>query len=151
MEIINNREFYFTRKQIKKFLKLVHKEYLPQTIIIYEKRIDLFKNMAPIGLSFLPILFGKTEGFYNLNTDTVCLFVFSENDDGEDKQSFQLYALHALCHELRHRFLYKTNQVMNEEEEEEDADSFATKFMDEHSHSIKSIMNWEDEWEVEEY
>lgn len=151
MKIINNREFYFKSKQIKKFLKLFHQEYIPKTLIIYEKRIDLFRNLLPIGLSFFPILFGRTEGFYNLKADTVCLFVFSENDDEDDTQSFQLYALHALCHELRHRFQYKTNRMMTEEEEEEDADCFATAFMDKYSGAIKNIMKWEDEWEVEEY
>ncbi|MDF2613130.1 MAG: hypothetical protein K0S71_916 [Clostridia bacterium] len=147
MKIVNHREIYFSKKQIKKFLKLFSREYIPETMIIYEKRIDLFKNILPIGLSFFPILFGRTEGFYNMGSDTICLFVFSENDDGEDKQSFQLYALHALCHELRHRFQYKTDTEMSED----DADNFATKFMDRNSHAIKNIMKWEDEWEVEEY
>jgi len=147
MQIINNRAFYFKRKQIQRLLKLFPKAYRPQTLIIYEKRVDLFKNLVPIGLSFFSVLFGRTEGFYNMHSDTICLFVFSENDDGEDKQSFQLYAIHALCHELRHRFQYKTNSVMSEE----DADSFATAFVDKHSYAIKQIMNWEDEWEVEEY
>ncbi|WP_070000922.1 hypothetical protein [Cellulosilyticum sp. I15G10I2] len=147
MKIINQREFYFKAKQIKKFLKLFDEAYRPETIIIYEKRRDLFKNLLPIGLSFLPILFGRTEGFYNMGSDTICLFVFSENDDGEDKQSFQLYTLHALCHELRHRFQYMTNRIMSEE----DADNFATEFMDKNSRAIKNIMKWEDEWEVEEY
>ena len=147
MNIINSRKFYFKNKQIKKFLKLLDKDYIPKTIIIYEKRIDLFRNLVPLGLSFFPILLGRTEGFYNMKDDVICLFVFSENDDGEDQQSFQLYALHALCHELRHRFQYKTSRMMSEE----DADSFATAFMDKHSYAIKSIMRWEDEWEVEEY
>ncbi len=147
MIIINHREFYFTRKQIQHFLKLFDKNYIPERLIIYEKRGDLFKNLRPIGLSLLGVLFGRTEGTYNPSTDTVCVFVFSENDDGDDKQSFQLYALHALCHELRHRFQYKTNQVMTEE----DADCFATDFMDNYSQQIKEIMKWEDEWEVEEY
>jgi len=146
MKITNTREFYFKNKQIKKFVKLFDKEYMPEAIIIYEKRIDLFRNLFPIGLSFFPILFGRTEGFYNINNDTICLFVFSENDDRDDKQSFQLYALHALCHELRHRFQYATHKVMSEE----DADTFATSFMDKYSYAIKNIMKWEDEWEVEE-
>lgn len=146
-EIITHEEIYFTKKQIKKFLKLFDKTYRPKKIIIYEKRIDLFKNLLPVGFSFLPVLLGKTEGFYNMISDTLCVFVFSENDDGEDQQSFQLYTLHALCHELRHRFQYQTYRMMSEE----DADQFATQFMDKNSHAIKKIMRWEDEWEVEEY
>lgn len=147
LNIINKRAFYFKDRQIQEFLKLFHKDYIPDTIIIYEKRIDLFANLSPIGLSFFPVLFGRTEGFYNALSDTICLFVFAENDDGEDIQSFQLYALHALCHELRHRWQYQTNSAVSEE----DADRFATDFMDRHSYAIKTIMDWEDEWEVEEY
>ena len=147
MTIINNREFYFTKKQVKRFLNLFDRKYIPERLIIYEKRIDLFRKLGPVGLSLFEVLFGRTEGTYNPSTDTICVFVFSESDDGDDKQSFQLYALHALCHELRHRFQYKTNTLMTEE----DADCFATEFMDKHSYQIRKIMKWEDEWEIEEY
>jgi hypothetical protein len=147
MEIINHREYYLSKKRIKKFLNLFEKSYRPRTIIIYEKRLDVLRNIRPVGLSVFGVLLGKTEGLYILDTDTVCVFVFSENDDGDDRQSFQLYSLHALCHELRHRFQHKTGQPMTEE----DADAFATLFMKKYAHAIKKIMGWEDEWEVEEF
>ena len=147
MKIINYREFYFKEKEIRQFLNLFDKLYIPKTIVIYEKRIDLFKNLLSIGVSFLSVLFGKTEGIYNPNTDMISIFVFSENDDGDNKQSFQLYSLHVLCHEVRHRFQYNCKLEMSEE----DADKFATNFMDKNSNSIKKIMKWKNEWEVEEY
>lgn len=147
MEIINHREYYLSKKRIKKFLNLFEKIYRPRRIIIYEKRMDVLRNIGPVGLSVFEVILGKTEGLYILDTDTVCVFVFSENDDGDDQQSFQLYSLHALCHELRHRFQYKTGKPMTEE----DADAFATLFMKKHARAIKKIMGWEDEWEVEEY
>ena len=146
MEIINCRTFYFKEKEIKQFLNLFSDSYIPNTIIIYEKRIDLFKNSLWIGMDLFSTIFGKTEGTYNPNRDMINLFVFSENDDGDNKQSFQLYSLHALCHELRHRFQYNEKLEMSEE----DADRFATKFMSDNSKKIKKIMKWKNEWEVEE-
>jgi len=147
MKIINYREFYFKEKEINKFLKLFNETYIPKTIIIYEKRVDLFKNLFSMGLTFFSIILGKTEGIYNPISDMISIFVFSENDDGDDKQSFQLYSLHALCHEARHRYQYNAKLDMSEE----DADKFATEFMDKNSKAIKKIMKWKDEWEVEEY
>ena len=146
MKIINYREFYFKEKQIKQFLNLFDNKYIPKTIIIYEKKIDLFRNLLSIGC-FFSVVCGKTEGIYNPNTDIISIFVFSENDDGDNKQSFQLYSLHALCHEVRHRFQYNAKLEMSEE----DADIFATEFMNNNSRSIKKIMKWKSEWEVEEY
>ena len=146
MKIINYREFYFKEKEIIQFLNLFNASYIPETIIIYEKRIDLFRNLFAMGIAFFSIIFGKTEGIYNPNTDIISIFVFSENDDGDNKQSFQLYSLHALCHELRHRFQYNAKLEMSEA----DADIFATEFMNTNSKSIKKIMKWKNEWEVEE-
>ncbi len=75
------------------------------------------------------------------------LYLFSENDDGDDKQSKQLYSIHALTHEVRHRWQIRNNYAGDEEI---DADEFATKFVNQNSKIIKKIMNWDDEWEVEE-
>ena len=146
--IINKRQHYFKENQIQQFLKLFQKDYLPKTIIIYEKRIDLLRNLMPVFLDSIPIMLGKTEGIFYPLTSVICIFVFSENDDGDNKQSHQLYSLHTLCHELRHRYqsIHKTNN-----HEELDADKFATEFMDNNSSKIRKIMKWKDEWEIEEY
>lgn len=148
MNIINKRQYYFNQKQIQQFLKLFEEDYIPKAIVIYEKRIDLFKNLFPIFLDLFPVISGRDEGHYYTSLDIICIFVFSENDDGENKQSYQLYALHALCHELRHRY-QRTKGLTNYSEE--DADEFATKFMADNSKKIKKIMKWKNEWEVEEY
>lgn len=96
-------------------------------------------------------MLGKDEGHFYITSDLICIFVFSENDDGDNKQSYQLYSLHALCHELRHRHQWANKSKLSEDEEEKDADNFATNFMKDNSKKIKKIMKWKSEWEVEEY
>lgn len=150
MNIINKRQYYFKPKQIKQFLMLFEEDYIPSTIIIYEKRMDLFKNLFPILLDLFTIILGKDEGHFYMRSDLICIFVFSENDDGDNNQSYQLYSLHALCHELRHRHQWANKFKLSEDEEEKDADNFATNFMKDNSKKIKKIMKWKNEWEVEE-
>ena len=90
---------------------------------------------------------GKVEGAYIGLLDTVVIYIFSQTDDKEDIQSKQLYSLHALSRELRHRWQKQNNYKGNEED---DADQFATQFINKNSRKISKIMSWDDEWEVEE-
>lgn len=151
---IYNAGNYFSDKQLIDITKLISKKALPNKLIVCEYRKDLFKLLQQINISnALSLLFnitywsGGTEGVYIQDIDTVIIFIFSENDDGEDKHSKQLYSLHALMHELRHVWQNKTKF---QGDEEVDSDRFATKFIKKNSKSISKIMEWEDEWEVEE-
>jgi hypothetical protein len=146
MNIINS-ETYFTNKQLKKIIKLLNENYEPLTLVIYDDKQQVkkhFKKHIQSIFSFLPIYFRRWEGFLNPNTFTVNIFIFAQ--DGK-KHSKQLYSLHALFHELRHIFQVRTNYKGNEEE---DADDFATNFINKNSKTISQIMNWNDEWTVEE-
>lgn len=153
MKIINNQN-YFTDKQLTKIINHLDTYYYPEMIILYETRLDLLRYIFKINIiESLSILFdifvwaGKREGFYIPSSDTVMVFIFSENDDGYNRHSKQLYSLHALLHELRHRQQFMTDYKGNEED---DADLFATEFINDNSKILSKIMNWKDEWEVEE-
>ncbi|MCD2348129.1 hypothetical protein [Clostridium guangxiense] len=131
MNIINPQN-YFTNKQIQKIIKLLGNNYRPNCIVIYETRTDVLKSMfrySEVFTSFIFILLGKIEGLFYQPKNRVSVFIFSENDDGDDKESKQLYSLHALL---------------------EDCDRFATSFLDIHSKEISKIMKWKEEWTVEE-
>lgn len=151
MEIINN-ENYITNKQLKNIIQLLGTEYKPNYIIIYETRSDVFKlglKYPEIISELIFILLGKREGIcarYNYRID---IFIFSENYDGNDKQTKQLYSIHTLLHELRH--VYQLNNSKSiKTTNETDADIFATNFLNSHSKQLSKIMHWKDEWEVEE-
>jgi hypothetical protein len=153
MKIINNQNYY-TDKQLLKVVKLLGKKYEPSKLIIVENRLNLISTLihcdfmlAMYQLFNVPIWLGKIEGIYNELSDVAIVYIFSENDDGDDLQSKQLYSLHALTHELRHRWQKQTNY---KGDVEKDADNFATEFINKKSATISNIMNWEDEWEVEE-
>jgi len=149
MKIINPQT-YFSNKQVKKIIELAGRIYRPDCIVIYETRSDVLKNIfncTEILTSFMSILLGKTEGLFWQPKNRVSVFIFSENDDGDDRESKQLYSLHALLHELRH--VYQEKHKINGDEEI-DCDKFATNFLDVHSKEIKQIMQWKDEWTVEE-
>lgn len=150
MEIIN-RQNIITNKQIQSFISMLGKDYEPRRLIVYETRSDVIKYY-PVCFNFsLEELRGEIEGSYDESADTVYICVFSQTDDGEDLHSKQLYSLHALAHELRHRYQAAKNFLTNDDElSEKDADKFATKFINGNSARISSIMNWQDEWTVDE-
>lgn len=146
MEIIN-KENILTNKQILTLCNLLSADYFPKKIIIYETRMDLFKSfMISSPILFIRILLGRIEGSYLIYFDRIHIFVFSQNDDGDNLHSKQFYSLHALLHELRHRYQHLNNLFISED----DADKFATNFLNKKSKKISKIMNWEDEWEIEE-
>jgi len=156
MQIIN-KENYFSNKQIDKFMSLFEKAYIPSKLIICENRLDILKICSKLDKSTaLSILIditvwaGKTEAEFIEGSDTIIVYIFSQNDDGDDRQSKQLYSLHALVHELRHRYYTFNNIKISLKFEEEDCDIFATKFIRKKSKTISEIMKWKDEWEVEE-
>lgn len=153
MRIINSGN-YFSNKQLDKIINIYDRDCIPSKLIICENRKELLKLKNNIELiEYLSIIFdltiwfGKVEGVYLESLDTVLVFVFSQNDDGDDVQSKQLYSIHALSHEVRHRMQIKNNY---KGDMEQDADNFATKFVARNSKKISKIMNWADEWEVEE-
>lgn len=150
MKTINNGKF-ITNKQIESFIGLLGKEYKPSQVVIYETYFDIIR-FYPQTLNFsIEELFGKLEGIYDPNTDTVYICIFAQTDDGDDLHSKQLYSLHAFAHELRHRYqLYKNIYNDQELESERDADRFATNFINKNSHKISNIMGWKDQWLVEE-
>ncbi|KAF1086238.1 hypothetical protein SPSYN_00982 [Sporotomaculum syntrophicum] len=150
MKIINNQNF-ITNRQILDIIQLLGKEYAPHTIVLYETRLDMFKFFPRCFNFALDEFSGQLEGVYEESTDTVYIFIFVQTDDGDDVHSRQLYSLHALMHELRHRFQAVTNYLTcDDTRAEQDADQFATSFINERSRQISKIMNWPDEWTVEE-
>jgi len=146
MKVINKNNI-ISSKKIFNICNLLNIDYLPRKIIIYETRFDVLKSFLILDpISLIMTLLGKIEGTYNILFDRVCIFIFSENDDGDDIHSKQFYSLHALLHELRHRHQWKNSRNLNED----DADEFATNFLNNNSEKISKIMGWEDEWEIEE-
>lgn len=94
MNIINSQT-YFSNKQLRKIIKFLDSSYKPDCIIIYETRRDVLKNMfkySEVFTSLISILLGKTEGLFWQPKNRVSVFVFSENDDGDDRESKQLYS-----------------------------------------------------------
>ena len=152
MIIVNNGNI-FTDKQLKKIIRFLGKDYEPRKIVIYETRFDMFRHYFQCFNFSIEEILGKLEGSYDQATDTVFICVFAQNDDGDDLHSKQLYSIHALAHELRHRYQAVKNFLTSEADDdrsEEDADRFATKFVNHNAGKIKEIMGWEDEWTVEE-
>ncbi|SHK46853.1 hypothetical protein [Desulforamulus aeronauticus] len=150
MKIINNQNI-LTNKQIESIIKLLGKDYTPQRIFVYETRFDLIKYY-PQSFNFsLEEFRGELEGSYDPAADIVYLCIFSQTDDGDDLHSKQLYSLHALAHELRHRYQYVNNRLFHDDaKSEKDADTFATNFINRNSSKISKIMGWQEEWTVEE-
>lgn len=127
------------------------KDYKPRTIVIYETKLDMFKFYPKCFNFSLEELRGELEGTYDEETDTAYICVFAQTDDGDDLHSKQLYSLHALAHELRHRYQYVRNYLNSDEDRaEKDADRFATNFINGNAKKISSIMGWKEEWTVEE-
>lgn len=156
MLLINN-EKYFLNQQLESFLALFKVDYVPSRLIICDHRLDLPKLCSKLDkatalciLADISVWDGQTEAEYIESVDTIIVYVFAQNDDGEDKQSKQLYSLHALVHELRHRYYTYHKTDISLKKEEKDCDKFATKFIKKKSAKISQIMDWEDEWEVEE-
>lgn len=152
MIIINNGNF-FTNDQIEKIIKLLGRDYKPAKLVIYETRMDMLRHFSKCFNFSLEEFRGKLEGSYDEATDTVYVCVFAQTDDGDDFHSKQLYSLHAMVHELRHRYqaargLYTSSAA--EEKSEDDADRFATDIVNRKSGRIKEIMGWQEEWFVEE-
>jgi hypothetical protein len=153
MKIINNQN-YITDKQLIEILKLLGDKYIPKKIIVCENRkdvFDLYKSINPFNYILtildLTILLGKVEGINFSDQDIVIIYIFSQDYEEYDKQDKQLYSIHALFHETRHRWQQYTGYSGDAEI---DADNFATTFINKNSKKISKIMNWEDEWEVEE-
>ncbi|MEG6614867.1 hypothetical protein V6C27_00270 [Peptococcaceae bacterium 1198_IL3148] len=150
MKIVN-RQNIITNKQIESIVKLLGKDYKPAKIVVYETRLDMLRYY-PNCLNFtLEEFSGQLEGSYDPVGDVAYLCVFAQTDDGDDVHSKQLYSLHALVHELRHRYQFVNNYLINNDERaERDADAFATGFINGKSRKISKIMGWKDEWTVEE-
>lgn len=154
MKIVN-RGNYFTDNQLEEVIELTKFKCIPDKLIICENRLDVLNSFKHIhAVRYIATLLNpfiwlcKREGIcYYKFTTLIMIFVYSQNDDGEDKQSKQLYSLHALSHELRH--LWQMNNKFIGDKEV-DADIFATKFINDKSKKIAKIMKWKDEWEVEE-
>lgn len=145
---------YFSKKQLNQVLALLDRDYVPSILVICENKSGIIKLFQYIhkGDALSEILspsvwLGKREGIYFIKNDTVVVYVFSENDDGDDKHSKQLYSLHALIHEVRHRWQDQTCFIGDEEE---DCDNFATSFLNGNSKKIAKIMKWKREWEISE-
>ena len=152
MIIINNGNV-FTDIQIKKIIRFLGKDYEPRKIVIYETRFDMLRHYLQCYNFSIEEIKGELEGSYDPATDTVYICVFAQNDDGDDLHSKQLYSIHAMAHELRHRYQAVKNFLTSETDEdrsEKDADKFATKFVNHNARKIKEIMGWKDEWTVEE-
>lgn len=153
MKFINNQN-YITNKQLTEILKLLGTSYIPEKIIICENRkdvFDLYKSINPFNYIAMMLDFtiwrGKVEGINDSEQDIVIIYIFSQDYEEYDRQDKQLYSIHALFHETRHRWQQNTGYSG---EAEIDADNFATTFINNNSKKISKIMNWEDEWEVEE-
>lgn len=150
MEILNSQNI-ITNQQIQSFINILGKDYEPRRIFVYETKSDVIRYYPVCFNLSLEELRGEIEGSYDESTDTVYICVFAQTDDGDDLHSKQLYSLHALAHELRHRYQAVKNFLTNDDElSEKDADNFATKFINSNSAMISSIMNWQDEWTVGE-
>ncbi|MDO7788404.1 hypothetical protein [Desulforamulus aquiferis] len=150
MKILNNQN-YITNKQLEDIIKLMGQDYKPRKIVIYETKLDILRFYSKCFNFSLEELRGELEGCYDESLDIVYIFIFAQTDDGDDLHSKQLYSLHALAHELRHRYQLVNNYLRNDDEKsEEDADRFATRFINHNSKKISKIMNWDEEWTVEE-
>jgi hypothetical protein len=151
--IIINKGNFFTNTQIEKVVKLLGAGYKPKKIVIYETRMDMFRYIFKCFNFSAEEFLGKLEGCYDEASDTVYVCVFAQTDDGDDFHSKQLYSLHAMIHELRHRFQAVRSMYAgsaNEEKAEKDADKYATYVVNRKSGRIKEIMGWQEEWQVEE-
>lgn len=146
-----NKQNYLTNAQLTGIIKIMGKDYRPAKIVVYETRSDLLKYY-PLCFNFSREEFnGELEGSYDQATDTVYLCIFAQTDDGDDLHSKQLYSLHALAHELRHRYQYVNDFLTGDDNKaEKDADRFATNFVNRNSRRISKIMGWLEEWTVEE-
>jgi len=150
MKILNNQN-YITNQQIESIIKILGKNYKPRKIVIYETMLDVLKYYFLCFNFSLEEFRGGLEGSYDEASDVVYLFIYAQTDDGDDRHSKQLYSLHAMVHELRHRYQYVKNFLVSDDaKSERDADRFATSFINNNSRKISRIMNWQEEWTVEE-
>jgi hypothetical protein len=145
-----NKESVLTNKQLWAYIKLLGDDvYKPRQIIICESRVAVFKNFfksVQLLFNIISILKSKIEGVYDPIFDKAIVFTFAQDFEEYDDIDKQLYSLHALTHELRHRFQIIKRMKISEE----DADNFATNFINKNSGNIRKIMKWKDEYEVEE-
>jgi hypothetical protein len=150
MVIINNQNI-ISNKQIERIVKALGRDYRASKIVVYETKLDMIRFYPQCYNFSMEEFWGKLEGSYDPSSDVAYICIFAQTDDGEDLHSKQLYSLHALVHELRHRYQYVNDYLVDDDEKaEQDADNFATRFINNQSRRISKIMNWKDEWTVEE-
>lgn len=150
MRIINNQNI-ITNQQIEGLVKILGRDYRPSVIVVYETRLDMIRFYPQCQNFSIEEFCGKLEGSYDPSSDVAYICIFAQTDDGDDLHSKQLYSLHAMVHELRHRYQYVHSYLLdNDEKSEQDADYFATRFINNNSRKISKIMKWKDEWTVEE-
>ena len=151
---IKNKGTYYSNDQLSNIIKRMALKASPKELIICENRKDILHYIRRFHaadrcsiLLDITIWCGKVDGIYLERSGIIMIFVFSQTADGMDNQSKQLYSLHSLAHEMRHVWQQRNNFT---KDVEKDADHFATKFINTNSEYISKIMNWEEEWEVEE-
>lgn len=144
---IYNSGYYFTNEQLGVILDRLGDSYEINHLYIIEKRRDIIKyGLIFLNIiDFISILLGKLEGNFVPTTKSVMVYVYAQNEY-KNYQSSQLYSLHALLHELCHAYYHN----IKKEESEEDCDNFATNYLNKNSKFFSKVMDWKDEWEVEE-
>jgi hypothetical protein len=145
---------YYSNTQLDKIISLLGDDYRPKKIVILEGKLDYLKYILHMRsiykislLLFFSAWFSKIEGVYIRCLDEVHIYVYAQDYREYDEFDKALYSVHSLVHELRHRWQYVNKFT---EDEETDCDKFATSFVNKKSNIISKIMNWKDEWEVEE-
>ena len=143
MNIINNQKI-ITNKQIEKVLVLTKFTKLENVkLIVLEKKSDIFKSKNIIDYIRF-ILTYNCEGSYNEGFDKVMIKLYNLEGNIEDKR---LYGIGVLLHELKHR----DDIMLTKNTNEQSADKYAVKFLNNNSKAIKDILKLKDEWEIEDF
>jgi hypothetical protein len=143
MNIINNQKI-ITNKQIEKVLKLTKFKDLDKvSLLILEKKSDIFKCKSLLDyIQFISSF--NCEGLYYEYLDRIMIKIYNLEGDNEDKR---LYGIGVLLHELKHR----DDIILTGDTNEQSADKYAVKFLNNNSKVIKYILKLKNEWKIEDF
>lgn len=144
MNIIINSQKIINNKQIEKVLTLTKFTKLENVkLIVLEKKSDILKSKNII--DYIRFLFTHNcEGSYNEGFDKVMIKLYNLEGNIEDKR---LYGIGVLLHELKHR----DDIILTGDTNEQSADKYAKKFLNNNSSVIKDILKLKNEWKIEDF
>jgi hypothetical protein len=173
---IINKQNYISNEQLKKLFQILGKEHTPRRIIIFENKLNLYLHRIVHFYNYKELL--SIEDYYNILNDTIYLMVNKLDDEEKlEIEEIQFNLIRDLAYLVKHRHyfedylkdkdfsikeviknldIFSANDInygldiYGDGRYDHIIDKFVVDFMNGNKHLIKEIMNWEEEYELED-